>query len=583
MRHHWNRMLDLLPPGGRRSAVALALESLIAGLLEAAMLVLVVNAALVIANAGGAAELDLPLLDSLELSPGSALAFAGAAGALSLILHLDIARLTAKLSASVLESARERAITSFAAASWACQAEEREGSLQETVSTLSMQSSTLLLYLANFASSAIGLAALFAAALVVNPVVTAIVLLFGIGLFLILRPLGRLTRQRANHFVRVNSEFAEGVAQWGSLAMELRIFGVEEAQAAALLTVNRESGHALARTRFMSRSGALLFHDVAILFMVGALGAVYSLSDIDLAAVGAIVLLIVRSLSYARQVQMSMQQINEQAPNLDALMTRLERLEAEAVSFGVGEPTRVTPVELCSVGYDYSALRTGIEDVTLRIDDGEIIGVVGPSGGGKSTLVQVLLRLRPPSRGRVLAGGGPYERYSAERWSRLVSLVPQEPKLFQGTVLDNIAFFRRGFTRSEVEAAAAAAHVLDEIRRLPDGLDTVLGPRGAGLSGGQRQRICIARALLGQPQVLIMDEPTSALDTRSEELLQDTIEGLRGRMAMVLVAHRLTTLSVCDRVVGFKDGRVQVIGTLAEATATLNASVPESDEEVTAE
>ena len=135
---------------------------------------------------------------------------------------------------------------------------------------------------------------------------------------------------------------------------------------------------------------------------------------------------------------------------------------------------------------------------------------------------------------------------------------------------DNIAFLRTGITREAIEAAAASAHVVDDILRLPQGFDTELGPRGAGLSGGQKQRIAIARALVGEPQLLVLDEPTSALDVRSEQLLQQTIQDLKGRVTLVIVAHRLTTLACCDRVIAMADGRVQTIGTLEEALARLS-------------
>ena len=142
--------------------------------------------------------------------------------------------------------------------------------------------------------------------------------------------------------------------------------------------------------------------------------------------------------------------------------------------------------------------------------------------------------------------------------------------MFAGSVRDNIRFFRPHVTDEDIARAAVAAHVAADIERLPQGFDTVLGPRGAGLSGGQKQRVAIARALAGRPRLLILDEPTSALDVTAEHLLQATIANLKGRVTMVIVAHRLTTLSVCDRVLALKGGRVVHIGTLEEAKTTLD-------------
>lgn len=390
----------------------LAFESLIAGFLEAILLLLVAAAALAVVKGGGGVHLSV--MGTVELDAGPALGIAGVAGLISLLLHLDTSRLTAKLSAGVLRAARDRAVTGFATASWTRQAEEREGSLQETVSTLAVQTSALVGFFANFVSAAIALAALFLAALLVDPVVTLVVLVFGAVLFVALRPIGKLTRKRAREFVGTNSSFSEGVTQWGSLAMELRVFGVERTEAERLIKSSRETADALARTRFVSRAGASLYRDLAVLFLVGAVGALYLLSDVELAAVGGVVLLVVRSLAYAQQAQTGIQQVNEQSPNLDALLARLETLEASPTAFGDRAVETVAPLELAGVGYEYGPGRPRIDAVTLSIGAGEAIGVVGPSGGGKSTLAQVLLRLRPPARGTVTASGVPYEEIAAD-------------------------------------------------------------------------------------------------------------------------------------------------------------------------
>jgi ABC-type multidrug transport system fused ATPase/permease subunit len=181
--------------------------------------------------------------------------------------------------------------------------------------------------------------------------------------------------------------------------------------------------------------------------------------------------------------------------------------------------------------------------------------------------VQLLLRLRTPTRGQIIVSGVPYEELDPVAWRRLVSLVSQEPRLFEGTVAENIAFFRSRVSAEDVERAAAAAHVLDDIRHMEHGMATRLGPRGSGLSGGQKQRIAIARALVGQPQVLVLDEPTSALDLRSEELLRETVESLKGQVIVVIITHRLSILRACDRVLVLEGGRQQQFGARDEVLA----------------
>jgi ABC-type multidrug transport system fused ATPase/permease subunit len=141
-------------------------------------------------------------------------------------------------------------------------------------------------------------------------------------------------------------------------------------------------------------------------------------------------------------------------------------------------------------------------------------------------------------------------------WSRHVAFVAQDASLFTGTVAENIRFFREGIADSTLEDAARQANILADIERLPQGFETHLGERGSQLSGGQRQRLSIARALAGGPELLVLDEPTSALDARSEALIRDAIARLKGKATVVIIAHRLSTLNMCDRIMVVEDGQV---------------------------
>jgi ATP-binding cassette, subfamily B, bacterial len=567
IRDLWSGLEPFIPSGGRLRAAVLAVESLVAGILEALLLVLVVTTTLaIVGEAGSGSGPDLPLINT-SLAPGQALFGAALAGVVMVGLHLHVSYLTARLSADVLAAARQRLIASFAGARWSRQSDEREGALQETSSVLAQQTANLVGHLSAFASAGLGLTALLLAAVVVDLVVTLVVLGFGAALFVALRPIGHLTQRRSREYVDLNSRLGERMSEWGTMAMELRVFGVSDVEVERLAMQNRAAAQALVRTRFISRAGGEIFRDLAILFMVGAAAGLHLMGDVNIGSVGSVVLLIVRSLSYAQMGHGSLQQMNEQTPNLEELRRRIESLEAAQDPVGDLPLDVIRSVELAGVSYAYTPGRPALDGVDLRIDAGQVLGIIGPSGGGKSTLVQVLLRLRTPDAGVVRVSGIPYETIAPEAWHRAIALVPQEPKLFRASVADNIAFLRSDVTGSQIEEAAASAHVVDDIRQLPDGFDTVLGPRGAGLSGGQKQRVAIARALVGKPQLLVLDEPTSALDVRSERLLQRTIEELKGDVTLVIVAHRLTTLTCCDRVAVLEGGRVTIVGTLDEALA----------------
>ena len=569
----WRDFGRFVPPNRLRVGVAaVTLGSLLSGLLEAVVLVLVVSSAIAVAE-GESAAIDLPLNLSIELDGSTGVAIAAVLALLLIGVHVALARAVAQLGARLLRGAREAVIDSFAESSSARQVDDRQGALQDATSTLSAQSALLLVTFCALLTGATGLVVLLLTALIVNAASTGVVLVLGIVLSIVLRPIGHLTRSRSRTFVESNSGFNESISSWSDLALENRIFGVEDSESRKLRVASHEVATSYRSMKFMGRVGTDTYKDLAVLFLVGATWGLTNVDDIDLSAVGSVVILIVRSLSYAQVTNSSLQSMRELSPNLERLVERIDALRADRIDYGGRHLDGITSVEFRDVGYWYPGNRPGVAGLNFNIARGECIGIVGPSGGGKTTLLQVLLRLRVPSEGSVLVSGVPYTEVEEADWRRLTTLVPQEPKLFQATIADNVRFHRE-VSDERIRRACADAHVLRDIERMPDGFDTVLGPRGLGLSGGQRQRIAIARALVGDPSLLVLDEPTSALDVDSERLFQQTLAELKGRVTMVIVAHRVTTLASCDRVIAMENSRVKKIGTLGEAMAAVSLDAP---------
>ncbi len=223
-------------------------------------------------------------------------------------------------------------------------------------------------------------------------------------------------------------------------------------------------------------------------------------------------------------------------------------------------------IELDHVGFRYGN-RTVIHDLHLHIAAGEMIGLVGRSGSGKSTLANLICRFYDVSQGAIRLDGVDIRRYALTDYRRHIGLVLQEPFLFYGTVADNIAYGRPQAGRTEIVAAARAAHAHEFILRLPLGYDSLVGERGQGLSGGERQRISIARAILIDPPILILDEATSSVDTATESEIQRALDNLvRGRTT-ISIAHRLSTLHKADRLVVMDRGRIVEIGRHEELLA----------------
>jgi subfamily B ATP-binding cassette protein MsbA len=201
-----------------------------------------------------------------------------------------------------------------------------------------------------------------------------------------------------------------------------------------------------------------------------------------------------------------------------------------------------------------------LDAVSFTIPKGSSVALVGPSGGGKSTLADLLLGLYEPTAGCISIDGADLMGIEPASWRSKIGVVSQDTVLFNASIRDNIAFAKPDATSEQIKDAAKSAQALDFIEQLPDGFDTQIGERGFMLSGGQRQRLAIARALLRRPEILILDEATSALDTASESAVQKTIDGLDRSVTRLMVAHRLSTIAGADIIVVLENGRIAELG-----------------------
>ncbi|WP_374385923.1 type I secretion system permease/ATPase [Brevundimonas sp.] len=224
-------------------------------------------------------------------------------------------------------------------------------------------------------------------------------------------------------------------------------------------------------------------------------------------------------------------------------------------------PAKDGGVEMTNVAFTpRGAPRPALQGLTLSIGAGEAVGVVGPSGAGKTSLARLLVAAALPNTGRVEIGGVPTHKWNPSSLARHVGFLPQNVGLFPGTLRENIARYQ-AVDDAEVIRAARQARVHDMIMDLPDGYETRVGEGGAGLSSGQRQRVALARALFGNPKLLILDEPNAHLDAEGEEALNDSLGALKARgSTIILVAHRLSPLSQVDRVLILADGRLEADG-----------------------
>jgi ATP-binding cassette subfamily B protein/subfamily B ATP-binding cassette protein MsbA len=233
-------------------------------------------------------------------------------------------------------------------------------------------------------------------------------------------------------------------------------------------------------------------------------------------------------------------------------------------------PTSASPTRLRGevvfegVSAAYEGRSNALNDINLQVHAGQTIALVGPTGAGKSTLVNLLPRFYPIAGGRITVDGQPLESIPLVHLRSQIAVVSQEPFLFNGTIRENILYGRLDATETELIAAAETANAADFIRRLPDGFDTRVGERGIRLSVGEKQRISIARALLKDAPILILDEATASVDTATERLIQEALKRLMSNRTSFVIAHRLGTIRDADLIVVLKDGRIVERGTHSE-------------------
>lgn len=554
----WARVRGHL--GARSQVVVFAAISLVAGLAEAGVIVALSAAG--VAAAGGHQEIALGIgpISLPDVSVGRVLWAGGGILVVMASARMLAAWLGARMTTHGLVAARARVLEAFLRSDWETQSGERIGHVHELASTHAMRVAQAVHVVATGLTSLLGFLSLVVVAVVVAPVIALTLLGTTALLVLLLRPLVLRTRKHASQHLGAHNALVETVVELTGVLPEIRVFGVRDAMLDRVTRAIAEAAGPHRRARFLSMAvPALYIVGTLALLLVGVAG-LYALGPGQLLETGAVVLFMLRSMRYAMTMQASLQGLFEQAPHLRQLDESIERFARRAEH---DRPRGVVleqlgTLRLVSVGYTYPTGEQALRDVDVALHPGEVIGIVGPSGAGKSTLVQILLGLRTPTTGRVVADGHDLATVDRSSWFNRIGYVAQHPGLITGDVDENVRFLRDAAAQ-DVEAAVEAASLHTDVGRWAAGLSHHVGAGGRELSGGQRQRLALARALVGRPDLLVLDEPTSAVDVTSEQRVQASIARLRGHTTVVIVAHRPTTLDVCDRVLLVDGGRVSEV------------------------
>ncbi len=555
--------------GYRRALGALGALSMASALFEAASLAALVPLVAAVADPDHVVDVDLGRRFGIVTLGAEAL-FVACASAVAgrTLVQLLVALLDARTSGLYAARTRNELLAAFLSASWERQAAERSGNLQMLLTENVSHGLTCLRSLVQIVVAACNFAVLLAMALFVDVVAAALLLGVAAALFLIVRPLSEFARRNAKEKTALNTSFASIIHQVVALAREIRIYGATDAVRTSLRDVVERVRRSRGAALLASTALPIVYQNGAACIVLGGLLWVYVSNSAEIASLAASALLLVRAFSYTQSMQVAQHQIVEAMPFLAQLDEARSAYAGSADAAGTVRLKALERIRFEAVGFDYAPGSTALSDVSFAVAAGEAVGIVGPSGSGKSTLIQLLLRLRRPTAGRLLVNERPADELAAADWFGKLGFVPQEPQLLTTTVAENIRFYRPQIDEPAIVAAARQAGVHDEIMRMEQGYETPVGERGSRLSGGQRQRICIARALAADPQVMIFDEPTSALDVHSEARIQESLARLKGRVTLFIVAHRLSTLNICDKVMVLRDGRLRSFGPQEELAAT---------------
>jgi ABC-type multidrug transport system fused ATPase/permease subunit len=484
-----------------------------------------------------------------------------------LVLNLVGVRVSAHLTADVTREQRHSLANAYLGATWAVQRSEPAGQLQALLTGFVTAATSAVTTFTGAVTALLSLVAFVGTGLAVDAAATGAVLVALAAVGAILIPLRRRIRRRSWAAAGASLDFSNAISELGALGLEMQTFGVRHRFAHRIDQLNRETTDTQRRVQTLTGSLAPIYMTLAYSAVLAGIAALTFLGSGDLAVIGAVLLLMLRSLSYGQQLASASGSLAAGAPFLERLRETVERYRSQPAVSGTALPEQMAPFEARSVGFSYNGDRAALADVNFTVHSGEVVGVIGPSGAGKSTLAQLMLGLQEPSRGSLIVGGVDLRDVDRAWWSEHVAFVAQDAQLFTGTVAENIRFFRDGIDDSALRSAAVKANVLSDIDALPHGFDTHLGERGSHLSGGQKQRLSIARALAKNPQLLVLDEPTSALDGQSESLIRDALGTLRGHATVVIIAHRMSTLDICDRIMVIEHGRL----TAFASPATLRA------------
>lgn len=540
--------------GNRLLALTRSALSLVEGLIEAVILTAFARVALTAVNSGSD-TVSITLLG--EQTTSITLIVISILIAIRLVVGALGAVAQGHLQFRTITAIRSHVVGSYSRASWRAQSEIDEGSLQQLLVTLPNSASGALSGLLTHFGHLLIMVAMLSYAMLTDPFLSLALIGAIIGASFAFLPLRRWIKTRSSRVIDMQTSLSSAASELSAMKFEVQAFGVGERVAQSLRDHIVLEGR-LARRLSVAKSMTVpLYTTMTFAAVAGGLVILEGANADGLDDVGPILLVVLRSLAYGQGIQQAAIAIASLIPILDFLKGQIDSFASGRVEWGRRPIAAIDRIELNRVSYGYSVSDGPVlHDISATISRGERIGIVGPSGGGKSTLVRLVLGLVHADTGCVLVNQFPIHEHDRALWSERIGVVPQTSQLLQGSLADNLRIYRDGICDDELWWALEVADLASDVRAMPDTLMTPIGSNGRTLSGGQQQRLAIARALVTRPNLIVMDEPTSSIDALSEAAVSDAIERLPNDITILIVSHRMRILQGCDRLIVVEGGRI---------------------------
>ncbi|KKS34895.1 MAG: ABC transporter, ATP-binding protein, MsbA family [Parcubacteria group bacterium GW2011_GWC2_42_12] len=477
-----------------------------------------------------------------------------------------------KIAAVYEEKTRGELFKLTAEANWQYLLKQKLGYLETILVTNVTHGGLLLQYISASLIIIVSLVIFLLVAINISWFITLITAVLGGLIFFVFKPFLYRIRALSREREKINRQIAHHINE--------NILGMKtiKAMSASGKIIDKAKEYfrslreLIIKTSFLSILTDALIQPIGLIFVFIVFAISYKTNTFNFAALAAIIYLVQRIFAYTQQLQSNVYSMTVSSSYISKMLEyKDEVIKNKELDNGVDSFKFNNFLEFKDVGFYYNNAKQILTKVNFIIKKGEMIGLIGPSGAGKTTIVDIILRLFNPTKGEILLDGNNINSININEWRKNIGYVSQDIFLKNDTIANNIKFYNDSISDREMKEAAKMANIYDFIQSCPDKFATVIGERGLLLSTGQRQRIVIARILARRPKILILDEATSALDNESEVQIQEVIENLKNKVTVLLIAHRLSTVMNCNKLLVLQDGEIKEQGSPKELLADENS------------